>query len=105
MPPPWPRLAAQLRTAPAEVAAGYREVAAAVEASRVPTVPPIVRVDPISRDELAAAPDDALRMLDTWGWLLTMTDDLAGVGRAVTQPPPAEAESGARESGARTGGG
>jgi uncharacterized membrane protein YccC len=110
-PPPWPRLAAQLRTAAAEVATGYREVAAAVEVAaayevgRALTARPTVRVDRVPRDELAAAPDDALRMLDTWGWLLTMTDDLAGVGRAVTQPPPAEAESGARESGTRTGGG
>ncbi len=41
-------------------------------------------------DELAAAPGDALRMLDTWGWLLTLADDLAGVGRALGPPPPAE---------------
>ncbi|MGY1640661.1 FUSC family protein [Geodermatophilus sp. SYSU D00703] len=94
-PPPWPRLAAQLRTAAADVAAGYREAAAAVGGGRLPTARPAVRVDPVPRDELAAAPDDALRMLDTWGWLLTTADDLAGVGRALTPPPPAEVESGA----------
>jgi hypothetical protein len=48
-----------------------------------------VRVDPPPRDELAAAADDALRMLDTWGWLLTLADDLVGVGRALAPPPPA----------------
>ncbi|MGR6964338.1 FUSC family protein [Geodermatophilus sp. URMC 61] len=88
-PPPWPRLAAQLRTAAADVAAGYREAAAAVAADRVPTARPAVRVDRVPRDELAAAPDDALRMLDTWGWLLTLADDLAGIGRALDPPPPA----------------
>lgn len=94
-PPPWPRLAAQLRTTAADVAAGYREAAAAVGVGRVPTARPAVRVDPVPRDELAAAPDDALRMLDTWGWLLTLADDLAGVGRALSPPPAAEVESGA----------
>jgi uncharacterized membrane protein YccC len=85
-PPPWPRLAAQLRTTAADVAAGYREAAAAVGVGRVPTARPAVRVDPVPPDELAAAPDDALRMLDTWGWLLTMADDLAGLGRALSPP-------------------
>jgi uncharacterized membrane protein YccC len=86
-PPHWPRLAAQLQEAAVEVAAGYREAAAAVTDDRVPTARPAVRVDRVPPDELAAAPDDALRMLDTWGWLLTLADDLAGVGRAL--PPPA----------------
>jgi len=102
-PPPWPHLAAQLRTMAADVAAGYREVAAAVGVSRVPTARPAVRVDPVPRDQLAAAPDDALRMLDTWGWLLTMADDLAGVGRALTPPPAAAVKSGARQNGTKTG--
>jgi uncharacterized membrane protein YccC len=89
VPPRWPRLAEQLRTAAAEVAAGYREVAAAVGGSQVPEAAPAVRVDPVPRGELAAAPDDALRMFDTWGWLLTMADDLAGVGRALMPSSPA----------------
>jgi hypothetical protein len=103
VPPPWPRLAAQLRTTAADVAAGYREAAAAVGAGRVPTARPAVRVDPVPRDELAAAPDDALRMLDTWGWLLTMADDLAGVGRALSPPPPAESGAGANCTGTGSG--
>ena len=102
-PPPWPRLAAQLRTTAADVAAGYRDAAAAVGAGRVPTAHPAVRVDPVPRDEFAAAPDDALRMLDTWGWLLTMADDLAVVGRALSPPPPAEVESGASGNCTKTG--
>jgi hypothetical protein len=86
-PPHWPRLAAQLQESAVDVAAGYREAAAAVADDRVPAARPAVRADPVPPDELAAAPDDALRMLDTWGWLLTLADDLAGVGRAL--PPPA----------------
>ncbi|MGY1786947.1 FUSC family protein [Geodermatophilus sp. SYSU D00698] len=89
--PPWPRLAAQLRTAAADVAAGYQGVAAALGAGRVLPARPAVRVDPVPREELAAAPDDALRVLDTWGWLLTTADDLAGVGRALAPAAPAAA--------------
>ncbi|WP_448619207.1 hypothetical protein [Geodermatophilus sp. URMC 65] len=62
-----------------------------------------MRVDPVPSDEIAAAPDDALRMLDTWGWLLTMADDLAGVGRALSPPPPAGVESGAGGNCTETG--
>ena len=44
-------------------------------------------------------------MLDTWGWLLTMADDLAVVARAVTPHPPAEVETGARENRTKTASG
>ena len=102
-PPPWPRLAAQLRTTAADVAGGYREAAAAVRVGRVPTARPVVRVDPVPRDALAAAPDDALRMLDTWGWLLTMADDVAGLGRALGPPPPAGSGDGGTCAGTGSG--
>ncbi|MGY1793048.1 FUSC family protein [Geodermatophilus sp. SYSU D00525] len=96
-PPPLPRPAAQLRTAAADVAVGYREAAAALEAGRVPTARPAVRVDPVPREELAASPDAALRLLDAWGWLLTTADDLAGVGRALA-PAAAAAVAGGQRS-------
>ena len=71
----------------------------------MPTARPTVRGDRVPRDELAPASDAALRMLDTWGWLLTMADDLAGIGRALTRPPPPGAETCARENGTKDGGG
>src|SRR3712207_1393870 len=46
--------------------------------------PPLVRVHRWPPDELSATLDHALRMLDAWGWLLTSTDDLVGVGLALT---------------------
>jgi hypothetical protein len=86
-PPPWPRLAHHLRDAATDVAAAYREAAVAVATGARPRARPAVRLDPVPRHELAAAPDDALRMLDTWGWLATLADDLIAVDRALAPPP------------------
>ena len=83
---PWPAVAARLDTAADEVADAYRAVARAVRdraadppgrhlAERLDADPP--------RARFGDHPHDALRVLDAWGWLHGLSDDLGRAERAV----------------------
>ncbi len=97
-PLPWPSIAVRVREAAADVADAYREVADDVAAGRTPG--PAVIADRRNRlatapsGDLTASPEDALRVLDAWGWLDSLLDDLERLRHALDphpDPPPTPA--------------
>ena len=78
----------ELRDAAREVADEYTAAADAIAAGQPPRADTIARLH--SRLERVAPPDlsdeeTALRLVDGWGWLHSLTDDLDQVRRAVDQ--------------------
>lgn len=91
-PLPWPELAARVRAAAADVAAAYREIADALDAARPPTIAATEQRDRLTAHRLTAdfaeAPEQALRVLDAWGWVDSLVDDLARIEHALDPPVP-----------------
>jgi uncharacterized membrane protein YccC len=91
----WPDLAARLDDEARALADGYRAVAHGIAARRPPTPVMTLPADFLRRalGEVADAPGrrehprDALRLVDTWGRLGWLADDLATLGAVVTPAP------------------
>jgi uncharacterized membrane protein YccC len=90
----WPDLAARLEDEARALADGYRAVARGLAAGRPPT--PVVTLPADLRRalvEVADAPGrreyprEALRLVDTWGRLTWLAEDLATLGAVVTPAP------------------
>ncbi|HWN28581.1 MAG TPA: FUSC family protein, partial [Actinomycetospora sp.] len=92
----WPALAARFEDEARALADGYRAVAHGIAAGRPPTPVVALPADFLRRalSEVADAPGrrehprDALRLVDAWGRLGWLADDLATLG-AVATPTPA----------------
>lgn len=98
-PPPWPELTALARAAAADLAQGYRGIADAIEAGR----PPPVGAAAAQRARLDAHPVTGslapplrpssskatlLPVLDAWGWIDGLVDDLWLTEQALSEPTP-----------------
>jgi uncharacterized membrane protein YccC len=89
-PLPWPGVAAALRAAAADVAAAYRDAADAVVAGRPLPTDAANRCRSRFRTEdvqgLQNTPSMVGRVLDAWGWLNALADDLELLKRAFSVP-------------------
>ncbi|HSK61957.1 MAG TPA: FUSC family protein, partial [Actinomycetospora sp.] len=91
----WPDLAARLEGEARALADGYRAVAYGLAAGRAPTPVVTLPADFLRRAlrEVADAPGrrehprEALRLVDTWGRLAWLAEDLATLGAVVTPEP------------------
>jgi hypothetical protein len=95
----WPPVVLVLDGTADEVAQGLRATAAALASGSTP--PPdsgpglhaLLSPHP-PQAPYAQAPTEALRVIDVWGWLHGLADDLSRLHRAVQPQPPAEKPDG-----------
>jgi uncharacterized membrane protein YccC len=91
-PLPWPAVGAALTGAAAAVAHDLHVTAAALAASAAPPADDSGRLHARLSPHPPAAeyrrsPSDALRVVDVWGWLHGLADDLARLHEAMELPP------------------
>jgi hypothetical protein len=95
VPSPWPDVSDGMMAAGYAVADSYRVLADALARDTLPRTPREGHEPPdwvtamVLRPDRAAHPDMALRVVDGWGWLWWLADDIIQVdaGVAVTQRP------------------
>nr|WP_239029238.1 FUSC family protein [Pseudonocardia acidicola] len=99
-PSPWPQVAVGMRAAGHEVADNYRVLADELARDMLPAPAPAAAGTPdwvtamVRSPDRAAHPDAALRVVDAWGWLSWLLDDLRQVsGGAAPQHSPAAPRS------------